>query len=94
MKDFKSIQDLIVKAAFYDRVSTTISADELLGRGDVIRITFSKDNRHTTTLVELAGPRNEEYQERANLYACKDALYRLLWAPYKDIEVNKEKQND
>ena len=43
MKDFKSVQDLIIKAALYDKVLTTISVDELLGRGDVIKITFVFD---------------------------------------------------
>jgi hypothetical protein len=31
MKEFKSVQDLIVKAALYDGVSTTISPDKLIG---------------------------------------------------------------
>lgn len=91
MKDFKSVQDLIIKAALYDNVSTTISRDELIGRGDVLRITFSRDNRHTTTCIDL----DERYRdpEEATLYCCKRSLYKLLFAPYEEIEVNKENDN-
>ena len=91
MNDYKSIQDLIIKAALYDGVSATISAYEKIGAIDVIRVTFSKDDRYTDTFIDLADRYgDEEYRERANLYACKQALYKLLFAPYEEIEVNKE----
>ena len=91
MTDYKSIQELIVKAALYDKVSTTISADELLGRGNVIKITFEKNNRYMTTYVDLADERRdlEEYA----LYYCKRALYKLLEAPYEEINYPKENEN-
>ena len=88
MKDFKSVQDLIVKAALYDKVSTTISADELLGRGDVIKITFEKNNRYITTYVDLADERRDP--EEYALYYCKRALYKLLEVPYEEITYPKE----
>lgn len=88
MNDFKSVQDLIIKAALYDKVSTTISADELLGRGDVLRITFSRDNRYTTTYVDLVDE-HRNLEEHA-LYCCKRALYKLLCGPYEEINYPKE----
>ena len=89
MKDFKSVQDLIVKAALYDRISTTISAEELFGGIDALRFTFSKGTRYSTACVDLRDE-NEEH----NLCVCKKALYRLLEAPYEEIEYIKEAPND
>ena len=92
MNDYKSVQDLIIKAALYDKVSTTISADELLGRGDVIKITFEKNNRYINTYVNLADERRDP--EEYALYYCKRALYKLLEAPYEEIEYVEEPRND
>lgn len=92
MNDFKSVQDLIIKAALYDKVSTTISADELLGRGDVIKVTFEKNNRYITTYVDLADERRDP--EEYALYYCKRALYKLLEAPYEEITYQKENNNE
>ena len=72
----------------YDGVSTTISADELLGRGDVIRITFSRDNRYTTTYIDLLDGHRDP--EESALYVCKRALYKLLCGPYEEINYPKE----
>ena len=88
MKEFKSVQDLIIKAALYNKVSTTISADELLGRGDVIKITFEKNNRYINTYVDLVDERRDS-EEYALCY-CKRALYKLLEAPYEEITHPKE----
>lgn len=89
MKDFKSVQDLIIKAALYDGISTTISAEEMLGVGDVLKITFSRKNRYSATHIDLTdGHRNPE---EVALYACKDALYRLFKAPYEEIEYVRER---
>ena len=90
MNDYKSIQDLIVKAALYDGVTTTIRADELLGRGDVIRITFEKNKAHTTYAVDVSINDPKDYREESLLCGCKKALFNLLCYPYKDIEVDKE----
>ena len=90
MNDYKSIQELIVKAALYDGVTTTIRADELLGRGDVIRITFEKNKAYTTYAVDVSINDTKDYREESLLCGCKKALYKLLCYPYDEIEVNKE----
>lgn len=88
MNDYKSIQELIVKAALYDGVSTTISADELIGGIDVLKITFQKDNRYNVAHIDtVQGFRDHEEMV---LNICKRALLKLLFAPYDEIEVNKE----
>lgn len=89
MNDYKSIQDLIVKAALYDGVSTTISPHEFI-TGDTMRIIFSKDNRHSATSIRVGDKYGDS--EKAILYGCKRALLNLLFAPYEEIEVNKEKE--
>ena len=93
MNDYKSVQELIIKAALYDKVSTTISADEIIGGIDVLRITFSKNNRRKDALIDLHG-RDKNYREQVALFSCKDALYELLEAPYEEIEYVKENCND
>lgn len=88
MADYKSIQDLIVKAALYDKVSTTISPDELIGGVDILKITFEKDNRYITAYIDTVKGYSDH--EEFALSACKRALLKLLFAPYEEIEVNKE----
>jgi hypothetical protein len=88
MKDFKSVQDLIIKAALCNKVSTTISAVDLLGRRDVINITFERNNKYITTYVDLADERRDS--EEYALYCCKRALYKLLESPYEEITYPKE----
>jgi hypothetical protein len=90
MTDYKSIQELIVKAALYDGVSTTISADALFGKVDVIRITFEKNKTYTTYAINVMLDELEDYREEELLYGCKKALFKLLCYPYEEIEVNKE----
>lgn len=88
MTDYKSIQDLIIKAAKHDKVTTTIRRNELLGAGDVIEIIFSKDGRRAATNLNLHNIEN--ISEEAALYSCKKALHKLLWEPYEEIEIVKE----
>ena len=88
MKDFKSVQDLIIKAALYDGVSTTISPDKLIGGRDALRIIFSRGDRHSATCVELSDTYRDP--EEVALYCCKRALYDLFAAPYEDIVYKKE----
>ena len=90
MNDYKSIQDLIVKAALYDGVSTTISADEFIGARDVIKITFEKNKVYSVYAVDVILDEPEDHREEELLYGCKKALYKLLCYPYEEIEVNKE----
>jgi hypothetical protein len=88
--NYKSVQDLIVKAAIYDGVSTTIRREELIGSIDTIRIIFEKNNRYSSTYVYLG----DKYTlpENAHLCNCKRALYKLLEAPYEDIKCTEENQ--
>lgn len=87
MKDFKSVQDLIIKAALYDGVTTTIRPQEFIN-GDTINIMFSRNDRHSATSICVG----EKYgdSEEVILNCCKRALINLLFAPYEKIEVNKE----
>lgn len=90
--NYDSIQELIVKAALYDGISTTISAyeDHLIGRrGDVLKITFSRDDRCSTTYIDLVDSFVDA--EEVSLYGCKRALYDLLCAPYKEITHEEKK---
>lgn len=87
MSDYKSVQDLIVKAAMYDGVTTTIRANELFGGRDVIEIIFSKGDRHSATTIDMESAIINH--EDAILYACKKSLYNLLKAPYEEIEICK-----
>lgn len=89
MTDYKSVQDLIIKAAFYDGVSTTISTEEVCGCRDMIRITFSKDTNFSVAHIDLHNIHEEEV-----LYICKRALHELLWMPYDDIVCSKEDGNE
>ena len=91
MTDYKSIQDLIIKAALYDGVTTTIRAEELIGGVDALQITFSKGDRHSTTYIDLAD--NYKDREEFYLYSCKRALYKLLCGPYEEIEIVKENES-
>ena len=88
MTDYKSVQDLIIKAAKYDKVTTTIRYNELFGGRDVIEIIFSKDDRHVATNIDLHNIEN--ISEETALYSCKNALHKLLWEPYEEIEIVKE----
>lgn len=90
MTDYKSIQELIVKAALYDGVTTTIAPQEFI-TGDTMSITFSKDNMHTATSIRVGDKYGDS--EEAILYSCKRALINLLFAPYDKIEVNKENRS-
>jgi hypothetical protein len=89
MKDYKSVQDLIVKAALYDGISTTISPEEMIGGRDMLRIMFSKGTRCSAAYIDLE--RGYRDPEEAALYACKAALHDLMWRPYEEIEYVKER---
>ena len=88
MSTYKSVQDLIVKAAMYDRVSTTIRANKWFGGRDVIEIIFTKGDRHSAVQIDILS--NIVNHEDVILYECKKSLYNLLEAPYEEIEYTKE----
>ena len=87
MNDYKSVQDLIVKAALYDGVSTTISAAGTGGDIPVLKVTFSKGDRRCATNIDL-NTRFSDH-EYMTLYCCKDALHNLLWGRYEEIKVKE-----
>lgn len=86
MNDYKSVQDLIVKAALYDGVYTTIAPP--MENIPAVKITFSKGDRHSTTLIDL-NTRFGDHEHMA-LYSCKDALHKLLWGRYDEIKVKED----
>ena len=86
MRDYKSVQDLIVTAALESGVSTTIRATERIGGINALEITFSKGNRQYSTWIDLLDLGDHE---EMSLYACKSALRQLLWGPYDEIYVEK-----
>lgn len=88
MTDYKSVQDLIIKAAFHDKITTTISATEIIGARDVLKVTFSKDGYRSCAYIDLC-PGYSSPEEVA-LHSCKHALFELFNAPYKEIEYVKE----
>lgn len=83
MNNYTSVQDLIVKAAFYDGVTTTISEHE----SGALKITFSKGNRQSATLIDMR--HNFKDHEYMSLCYCKDALHDLLWGRYDEIKVKE-----
>ena len=85
MNDYKSVQDIIVKAALYDGVSTTISADTDSLGWQILKITFSKDGCHSAAHMDT-----HHITEEGALYICKDALHDLLWGRYAEIKVKEE----
>lgn len=86
MIDCKSVQDLIVKAALYDGVSTTIAPPT--ENIPAVKITFSKDNRYSATYIHLDDIFKDH--EHMALYCCKDALHQLIWGIYDGIKYEKE----
>ena len=86
MKDYKSVRDLIIKAALYDGVSTTIRATERFGGVNALEITFQRGNRWSCAHIDLLSFSDHE---EMSLHTCKDALHKLLWSPYNEICVEK-----
>ena len=88
MSDYKSVQELIFKAAMLDGVQTNIQATELFGGYDVIELTFSKGDRYSSVCIDSLNMSQDT--EDAVLYHCKQALFDLFKKPYEEI-VCKEK---
>ena len=91
MKDFKSVQELILNAALYDGISTPIGPAPLIS-GSIISITFSKNGKYSHANIDI----EDKYRdpEEVALYCCKHALYDLLCAPYEEITYPKENNDD
>ena len=90
MRNYKTVQELILKAAMFDGITTTIRSTELFGGRDAIELTFSKGDRYSRVCIDTLNTYN--YPEDAVLYNCKSALYKLLKAPYEEIEYKKENE--
>lgn len=88
MSKYKSVQDLIIKAAMYDGVSTTIRPTELIGGYDAIELVFFKGDRHSC--VSFYEPNFSMMPEDAVLWQCKHALYDLFKMPYEEIVCEEE----
>lgn len=86
MNDYKSIQDLIVKAALYDGISTTIGPSTM--QENAIKIIFSKGSMRVCTDIDLLDKYRDP--EEVALSCCKHALYDLLCYPYEEITCTKE----
>lgn len=84
MSNYKTVQELILKAAMFDGITTTIRATELIGGRDAIELIFSKGDSYSSVYIDTLN--TYRYPEDAVLYNCKSALYKLLKAPYEEIE--------
>jgi hypothetical protein len=87
MKEFKTLQELIIKAALHDGISTTIGPAPLIS-DSIISITFSKKGRYSHTNIDIEDKHKDP--EEVALYCCKRALCNLLMAPYEEITYPKE----
>lgn len=85
MIECKSIQELIIKAAMYDGITTTIRSQEMLGSGNVLQIIFSKHDKHSSTCIDMNELSSMRIPEKAALYSCQRALRDLFMAPYEEI---------
>ena len=88
MREYKTVQELILKAAMFDGITTTIRSVERIGGCDAIELIFSKSDRYSSVYIDTLNV--YRYPEDAVLYQCKSALYKLLEAPYEEIECVKE----
>lgn len=80
MTEFKSVQDLILKAALRDGVSTTIKPTGIAP--NAVEVVFSKDADKIAVAIDLTFE-----DERMVLHMLKNALFRLFEEPYKNIVV-------
>ena len=90
MSEYKTVQELILKAAMLDGVTTTIRANELFGGYDVLEIIFSKGDRHSSTRIDVHQIKNSKIPEEATLYSCQRALRDLFMAPYEEIVIEEK----
>jgi hypothetical protein len=82
MQEYKSVQDLILKAALCDGVSTTIRPTPLAY--NAVEIVFSKGVDRTSVIIDLAF--TDEYMV---LHMLRTTLFRLFEEPYRNIVVKE-----
>lgn len=82
MREYKSAQELILKAALCDGVSTTIHPGTY---GDKpVEVVFSRKGICSSVSIDLMVE-----DERPILYSMKRALFNLFEYPYRDIVVKE-----
>ncbi len=85
MKDFKSVQELIVKAILREGITVTLSpASQSVY--PAIEVKLNKDHDFIVRRIELERLGYSDAEEAA-LYSLKHALFTLLEQPYRQIEV-------
>lgn len=82
METYKSVQDLILKAALYDGVATTIRPTPLAN--NAVEIVFSKGVDRTSVVIDLAF-----IDEHMVLHMLRTTLFRLFEEPYRNIVVKE-----
>ncbi len=82
MYEYKSAQELILKAALRDGVSTTIRP--YCGIPQAIEVVFSAESERSAVAIDLTFS-----DERMVLRMLREALFRLFEAPYKEIVVEE-----
>ena len=82
MQEFKSVQDLILKAALRDGVSTIIRPAII--SQNAIEVVFAKDLDRSAVSIDLTF-----HDERMVLSMLREALFRLFEEPYRNIIVKE-----
>lgn len=83
MTEYKSAQELILKAALRDGVATTIRSTNQ-GYYNAIEVVFSKGDARSATVIDPIVK-----DERHVLYGLKMALFNLFEYPYRNIVVEE-----
>lgn len=83
MIEYKSAQELILKAALCDGVSTTIRPSTQ-GYRNAVEVVFAKGDARSSTVIDFVIK-----DERPVLYGLKRALFNLFEYPYRDIVVEE-----
>lgn len=85
MRDFKSAQELIVKAILREGIMVTLRPANQ-SYCPAIEVKFYKDGEYVTRCIELEDMGYGDAEEAA-LYTLQHALFDLLEYPYKQIKV-------
>lgn len=89
MKDFKSAQELIIKAILREGITVTLrSANQLYS--PAIEVKFEKDGDFVARCIQLEDMGYGDAEE-AVLHTLKYVLFDLLEYPYRQIEVGGSK---
>ena len=85
MIEYESAQELILKAALCDGVSTIIRPTNQ-GYYNAIEVVFAKGDARSATVIDPVVK-----DERYVLYGLKGALFNLFEYPYRDIVAKEDK---